>query len=249
MRRAWVTPSPAESGDTICIRMTIPAGDVYAAAFRGALLPLCDSANWEQTDPDGEYPEVAAEFFRTLWLTEWEPWEANCEMVNPVGEVFAWAGSAAPTNSLACDGSEVSQSTYPDLYAILGTIWGSAGAGNFRLPDLRSRMPVGAGQGSGLSAYSVADAGGEEAHTLVDAELPGTAFDLDHHHGLSMLEYVVDVATTGAAMRLKQSANPGTPVTEVTDDTAGLELGFGGDTAHENRPPYAAVLFCIWALP
>ena len=249
MPRAWLTPNPSVSGDTECVQFIIPAEEPYLAALRGALFLLTEEANWEAVGVDAEYPSVAAEFFRTLFTQEWESWEACVEMVNPVGQIFAWGGSAAPTGALACDGAQVSQSAYPELYAILGTLWGSADSGNFRVPNLASRVLVGVGSGSGLTTRSVGDQGGAETHTLVDGELPGTAFDLDHHHGLSMLEYVNDVATTGAAMRLKQSANPGTPVFEVTDDTAGLELGFGNNEAHENMPPFTAALICIWALP
>jgi microcystin-dependent protein len=52
----------------------------------------------------------------------------------PDEEPYAW---------LYCDGSEVLQETYPDLYDFLGETWGSASEGYFKLPDLRNRAPQG----------------------------------------------------------------------------------------------------------
>lgn len=217
--------------------MQIPAGDFYAAAFRGALAPLTDPANWEQNTEEGEYPDVAAELFRTLWVNEWEPWEDDCEdgMANPVGQIFAWAGNTAPTSALACDGSQVEQSAYPDLYAICGTLWGSADSGYFRLPDLASRMPVGAGAGSGLTERVVADQGGEEAHTLIEAELPA------HAHNIPWLYTAVNTGVGGTAQRFRDSGG-GTQSNQWTATA-------GSDDPHENMPPFTAVLMCVWALP
>lgn len=244
MRRAWLTPDPPESGDLICVKMMIPAGDTYAAAFRGALLPLCDPANWEAPTVDAEYPAVAAELFGTLWASEWEPWEDNCEdgMVNPVGTVFPFAGVSAPTDALSCDGSQVEQSAYPELYAILGTTWGSADSGYFRLPDLRSRVLVGAGQGSGLSEYAVGDDGGEETHGLLQSEIPA------HAHGLSALYEAFNTALAGTASRFRPVGG-GTQTESFTDLAGGDEETPFSVDPHENRPPYAAVLWCVWATP
>lgn len=232
--KAWLTPNPPETGETVCVRMAIPAGDFYAAAFRGALAPLMDPANWEQNTIDGEYPEVAAEFFHTLWLIEWEPWEENCAVANPVGEIFAWAGDSAPTSALACDGSQVQQSAYPELYAIVGTLWGSADSGYFRLPDFSSRVPLGAGSGSGLTARSVGDQGGEEAHTLTIPELAA-------HNHVVPINSATSQQVADTAHRYRNTAG-GTPA-DITSEDA------GEDTAHENMPPFTAVLWCVWAIP
>jgi len=58
----------------------------------------------------------------------------------PVGTMIDFAGDTAPSGYLVCNGGEVSQTTYADLYAVLGVLWANtAGAstpavGNFRLP-------------------------------------------------------------------------------------------------------------------
>jgi len=64
----------------------------------------------------------------------------------PAGSLTSYVGAAAPSGWLLCDGSQVSQSTYSALYAIIGANkFGTDTGGNFFLPDLRGRVPVGLG--------------------------------------------------------------------------------------------------------
>ena len=63
------------------------------------------------------------------------------------GEVRMFAGPSAPSGWLTCDGSAVSRATYAALFAVIGTTFGSGnGSTTFNLPDLRGRLPIGAGQ-------------------------------------------------------------------------------------------------------
>ena len=53
-----------------------------------------------------------------------------------------YAGANNPI--YVCDGSEVSRTEYADLFAVLGVSYGAGDLiSTFRLPDLRSRVPVG----------------------------------------------------------------------------------------------------------
>ena len=105
----------------------------------------------------------------------------------PTGTLFPFAGAAAPTGYLICDGSAVSRTTYAALYAIVVDVFGAGdGANTFNLPDLRGRLPVGAGTGAGGgasgtgvptggSALTARAAGawfGAETHTLTTPEIP-----------------------------------------------------------------------------
>lgn len=77
--------------------------------------------------------------------------ELDGKINSPVGAVIFFAGSSAPNGYLICDGSEVSRSTYPDLFTAIGTTYGSGnGTNTFNLPDMRQRFPLGkAGSGTG----------------------------------------------------------------------------------------------------
>jgi microcystin-dependent protein len=107
----------------------------------------------------------------------------------PTGAVIDFTGTAAPTGFLLAQGQAVSRATYGALYTALGgasSPWGQGdGSTTFNLPDLRSRVSVGAGQGTGLSNRNLADTGGEETHVLLVAELAAhthTASQGTHNH-------------------------------------------------------------------
>jgi microcystin-dependent protein len=63
--------------------------------------------------------------------------------VFPKGMITPFAGSAAPTGWLICDGSTFSAITYPQLAAVLGNTYGTASGDNYFLPDLRGRTIAG----------------------------------------------------------------------------------------------------------
>lgn len=64
----------------------------------------------------------------------------------PSGTVFHFAGSAAPTGWLICDGSAVSRTTYATLFTAIGTTYGSGdGSTTFNLPDCRGIFIAGTG--------------------------------------------------------------------------------------------------------
>jgi microcystin-dependent protein len=58
------------------------------------------------------------------------------------------------------------------LFALLGTYYGGNGQTTFQLPDLRSRVPVGWGQGTGLSNYTLGEVAGAEQVSLTISNLP-----------------------------------------------------------------------------
>ncbi len=99
---------------------------------------------------------------------------ASTDPIIPIGVVNPFAGGTAPTGWLLCDGSEVSQTTYPTLYALLAATWGSAASGNFKLPDLRGRVITGADGGAGRlsSNNALGNNGGVEEVSLALANIP-----------------------------------------------------------------------------
>ncbi len=59
----------------------------------------------------------------------------------PAGAMLAYGGAAAPDGWLVCDGSTVSRATFADLFASIGTAYGSGdGSTTFHLPDMRGRF-------------------------------------------------------------------------------------------------------------
>ncbi len=89
-----------------------------------------------------------------------------------MGGVIIFGGNFAPKDWAFCNGQLIPISQNQALYAILGTTWGGDGRTNFELPDLRSRVPVGMGQGRGLSQVFEGAQMGTENMTLSIPQMP-----------------------------------------------------------------------------
>ena len=97
----------------------------------------------------------------------------------PTGTVVAFAGAAAPTGWLLCDGGLVLKADYPDLFAVLGTIYGPGDTTHFQKPDLRGAFV------RGLGAPGTADAGRVLGSLQQSANLSHTHADAGHSHGIT----------------------------------------------------------------
>lgn len=62
----------------------------------------------------------------------------------PIGVVQAFAGTTIPAGWLLCDGSAVSRTTYANLFAVIGTTYGSGdGSTTFNVPNLVDKFVEG----------------------------------------------------------------------------------------------------------
>lgn len=162
----YLTPDVVP-GNTSCRALFIPDSEDYIAIVRGALQELTFDYNWNKfgaLTPEEAAASFVDMFDRFCLYTE------SCRMI---GEIVIYAGSTNPNpNWLVCDGSEVAQADYPDLYTIIGSTYGSAGTGNFKLPDMRGMSPSGVGTGPGMTAVTLGQRYGAETHTLTESEIP-----------------------------------------------------------------------------
>lgn len=83
-----------------------------------------------------------------------------------VGEIRMFAGNYAPENWAFCDGTLLPVSNFQVLYSLLGTLYGGNGSTNFGLPDYRGRLPVGQGNGTGLTPRTLTQTFGVETVTM-----------------------------------------------------------------------------------
>jgi microcystin-dependent protein len=80
---------------------------------------------------------------------------ANLDDKIPVGSIQPFAGNTAsvPNKWLLCDGGAISRSTYPQLFSIIGTTYGTGdGSTTFNLPDLRGEFIRGLDDGRGVDS-------------------------------------------------------------------------------------------------
>lgn len=89
-----------------------------------------------------------------------------------IGEIRMFAGNFAPMGWHFCDGTLLAISTNDALFSLIGTTYGGDGQTTFALPDLRGRLPVGQGTGSGLTPRTMGESYGVEAVTLTTQQIP-----------------------------------------------------------------------------
>lgn len=89
-----------------------------------------------------------------------------------LGNVTIFAGNFAPRSWMFCQGQLLAISQYDALFALLGTTYGGDGQATFALPDLRGRCAVHAGQGQGLSVFTLGEMMGAESVQLLNINLP-----------------------------------------------------------------------------
>lgn len=134
----------------------------------------------------GATMSVGGEVFAGQTVTlQWDGTEWQCSScgIVLVGKSEDYMGSGAlPAGKSFEDGSCVSQSTFADLFAVIGTNYGTCSAGNFALPDARGNAFVGLdNQGSNGNAGRLSLCGndttlgalcGAQARTILVANLP-----------------------------------------------------------------------------
>ena len=110
--------------------------EAIATNNSGASAPSTTFANqwWYDTSADILYIRNEA---NTAWIKVGELNQSGGTFSAqiPAGMVQAYAGSAAPTGWLKCNGAAVSRTTYATLFAAIGTTYGSGDGSSHNLPD------------------------------------------------------------------------------------------------------------------
>lgn len=155
------------------------------------------------------------------------------------GFVLPFAGGTAPSGWLACSGQAVSRTTYSDLFAIIGVIYGAGdGSTTFNVPDSRGRIIMGDEGNTALRTpddlESVGDTGGSQTHVLTTEEIPA------HKHFMSLTGGCDDDNCAGGygAYRVMSNRRWYDHANQVTKNT-------GGGGAHNNIQPSIVMMHII----
>lgn len=162
----------------------------------------------------------------------------------PPAAIVPYAGLLAPVGWLLCDGTTVSQTTFANLFAVVGTTYNTGGepGGDFRLPDLRGRIPLGLdNMGTGGSAGVVTDPQadilggvlGDEEHVLVTGELPLHSHQYDDQY--------IAVSTGGA----ETGPSVTNATSTFTEETGRTTTSTGSDLPHDNVQPVISMNYII----
>lgn len=139
-----------------------------------------------------------------------------------IGEVRLFAGNFAPAGWAFCDGSLQSISNNTALFSIIGTIYGGDGVQTFALPNLSSRIAIGAGQGPGLNRVTLGEMAGVENVAMTTNQMPA------HNH----------FANASVAIPAYSGTDTGGSPTDSI--LAGLAGAYSSDAADTNLAPETA---------
>ena len=185
-------------------------------------------------------------------------------MADPfIGQITVFGFPFAPRGWAICRGQLMPIAQNVALFQVIGNRYGGNGVSTFALPDLQGRAALEAGQGVGLSAYSLGDSGGTPAVGLSRSQMPG------HAHAFSastaqataqspegrVLARPVRVSTPEADVTAP-GPQPGPkgieadcysriPGNATTALTPGAIAPAGGGEPHNNMQPYLTLNFCI----
>ena len=164
--------------------------------------------------------------------------------IAPTGSLTMWAGAVAspPTGWLACNGANVSRTTYSALFAVIGTSFGAGDTSTtFTLPNLLNKFPVGAGD-----TYALAATGGSANAIVVSHTHTATVTDPGHTHTIPITSGIGgeggtpnSLTSTNGASTFNETANSNTTSITVSNSTE------GASATNANLPPYVAVGFII----
>lgn len=123
-----------------------------------------------------------------LYRDNGQGWDEIGPSITPPGVITQYAGAVAPSGYLLCDGTPQSRSTYAALFSAIGTTYNIGGelASEFRLPNLKGRVPAGYDP-TQLEFNAVGKPGGAKTVKLTKNEMPihnHTQTTHDHGGGL-----------------------------------------------------------------
>lgn len=167
MTAAFNAPSGGVSGGSITVGI-------------GAITPVAmvDEAGVAVTSLVGlQYCIISFNASGNNWILL-NPIPAGSVQPVPTGSVFWFAANAAPSGYLECDGSSQLRATYPGLFAVIGTTFGSVDGTHFNLPDLRGYFARGWDHSAGVDpgrtfGTTQADAFRSHLHTVTGTLLGG----------------------------------------------------------------------------
>jgi microcystin-dependent protein len=164
------------------------------------------------------------------------------------GEIRMFAGAFAPVNWHFCDGSTLPISQYQALFALIGTTYGGDGSSTVGLPNMTGRTPIGTGTGTGLTARTLGQTGGEVGVVVTAAQMPA------HTHTVSTVKdnattdtpgnTVLPAASGTTTITLYTKVDASVPETDKVLNPSSILLT-GGSQPHDNVMPSLGINFII----
>jgi len=165
------------------------------------------------------------------------------------GEIRMFAGATAPTGWALCDGAILNIEGNEALFDAIGDTYGGDGETTFAVPDLRGRVVMGVGTGTGLTARALAATVGTETHQLTVNEMP------QHSHQFQPMIADENGGATDDPEGVYWGQSGADAFDELPFRGGGSAFGLynegeavlnkGGDAAHNNIQPSIALNYII----
>ena len=138
----------------------------------------------------------------------------------PVGGIVDYISASIPNGYVECDGRSLSRTAYSELFAVIGTRYGSDAADTFKVPDFRRRQAVGRALNGAVGVAT-----GSETTIMSADNLPS------HSH---------------VATGLTVGHSGGHRHTSSDADFAGNNNFLMGENQNYTAGPYAATSIYVW---
>lgn len=144
-----------------------------------------------------------------------------------------------PSGWLYCRGQTLSTSTYADLYAAIGTKFGTGGAGTFKLPNMQQRFPLGRTETLSVTGSTVGETGGaidhthtggSHTHTMANHthDLGNHTHTMAHTHGAGDMVALIGFSTADSQLGAIRNGSVTFGAAGATYETGGHDILTGG---------------------
>ncbi len=162
-----------------------------------------------------------------------------------LGDIMIVGFNFCPRNWARADGQILPIQQYQSLYSLLGTTYGGDGRTTFALPDLRGRVTVGVGTGSGLTPRSEGQKFGSETKVMTASQMPS------HSHTVNANNQDGDKAGPGGKL-LAAAPTGGTGNETIYSQAqpnvtmeADMIANSGGSAPIATMDPFLSLTHCI----
>jgi microcystin-dependent protein len=167
-------------------------------------------------------------------------------MASPfLGQISIFAGNFPPRGYAACDGALVAIRQFTALFSLFGTTFGGDGVSTFGLPNLQGSVPIGMGNGPGLTPRELGEKSGTPNVSLQPTSTPA------HTHAMGAFtgRLAAPVVTPTANASLGASTGGSTygpPVMPLTAMAANVVSSYtGGNLSHNNVMPSLGLFYIV----
>ena len=178
----------------------------------------------------------------------------------PTGSVHVMATTTVPSGYLECAGQYISRTTYANLFAIIGTTWGTNASTNFRLPDLRGQFVRGWANTSSVDSgrsFASSQSSQNLSHNHSYSGGSVSVSGANHRHNARGFSLQPSIASVGITLgsgqgyqigyRTSDSGSTGQAILDsgTLSMSGSVSLSINNNGGNESRPQNIAMMYVI----